>query len=500
MREPRICAVATGRTADEMRLAREATPEADMVELRLDFMERPDVAGVLEGRTKPVIATCRARWEGGHFSGSEPERRQILESALAHGVEYVDVEAAASFTPDLVRSTGGRRIVVSEHQFDSAPSDVAARFAALEATGAEVAKLAFRAGSLEDMLPLFDCSASQRERSASQRELPASHRENGNGRVVIAMGPAGLPSRILAARLGSLWTYVGDQVAPGQVSLTRLLEDFQFRRIAADAALYGVVGNPIVHSRSPIMHNAGFAALGLNATYVPLEARDAADFVRFARETGLRGASITTPFKVSLLPYFDEIEPLAHRVGAVNTLIVRDGKWIGANTDVEGFLAPLRNRIALAGARAVVLGSGGAARAVAVALADRGAHVTVCARRAEAARTIAALVNGEAGEFPPPPRSWDLLVNATTVGSTANPGNPLEDARPDGKIVYDLVYTPADTLLLKSARAAGCQTIGGIDMLIAQAERQFELWVGQRPPDALFRRASGLPVEISAQP
>jgi len=486
MREPRICAVATGRTADEMRLAREATPEADMVELRLDFMERPDVAGVLEGRTRPVIATCRASWEGGHFSGSEPERRQILEAALAHGAEYVDVEAAANFTPDLVRSTGGRRIVVSEHQFDSAPGDVAARFAALEATGAEVAKVAFRASSLEDMLPLFD--------------LPASQRENGHGRVVIAMGGAGLPSRILAARLGSLWTYVGDHVAPGQVSLTRLLEDFQFRRIAADAALYGVVGNPIVHSRSPIMHNAGFAALGLNATYVPLEARDAPDFVRFARETGLRGASITTPFKVSLLPYFDEIESLAQRVGAVNTLIVRDGKWIGANTDVEGFLAPLNKRIALASARAAVLGSGGAARAVAVALADRGAHVTVCARRLEAARTIATLVNGEAGEFPPPPRSWDLLVNATTVGSTANPGNPLEDTRPDGKIVYDLVYTPAETPLLKSARAAGCQTIGGIDMLIAQAERQFELWVGQRPPEALFRRASGLPVEISAQP
>ena len=233
-------------------------------------------------------------WEGGNFCGSEPDRRQILVSALAQGAVYVDVGAAASFTADLVRSTGGRRIVVSEHQFDSAPGDVAARFAALEATGAEVAKLAFRAGSLEDMLPLFD--------------LPASHRENGNGRVVIAMGGAGLPSRILAARLGSLWTYVGDHVAPGQVSLTRLLEDFQFRRIAADAALYGVVGNPIVHSRSPIMHNAGFAALGLNATYVPLEARDAADFVRFARETGLRGARISTPFKVSLLPYFDEIE------------------------------------------------------------------------------------------------------------------------------------------------------------------------------------------------
>ena len=476
MREPRICAVATGRTTDEMRLARDAAPEADMVELRLDYLERPDVARVLEGRTRPVIATCRARWEGGHFSGTEAERQRILESALEHGAEYVDVEAAAGFTSHILRQTGGRRIVVSEHQFDKPPADVAARFAALEATGAEVAKLAFSASSLEDMLPLFN--------------LPATDRGNGNGRVLIAMGGAGLPSRILAARLRSLWTYVGEQVAPGQVSLARLLEDFRFRRIGADAALYGVVGNPIVHSRSPIMHNAGFAALGLNATYVPLEARDAADFVRFARETGLRGASITTPFKVSLLPYVDEIEPLAQRVGAINTLIVRDGRWIGANTDVEGFLAPLTGKIRLDATRAAVLGSGGAARAVAVALADRGAKVTVCARRPDAARSIAALVNGETGDFPPPPRSWDLLVNATTVGSAANPGNPLDDVRPDGKLVYDLVYTPAETKLLKSARAAGCQTIGGIEMLVAQAERQFELWVGQRPPEALFRLIS----------
>jgi 3-dehydroquinate dehydratase/shikimate dehydrogenase len=313
------------------------------------------------------------------------------------------------------------------------------------------------------------------------------------------MGSVGMASRILSARLGNRWTYVGDEVAPGQLSMGRLLEDFCFRRIAPDAALYAVVGNPIAHSRSPSMHNAGFAALGVNAVYVPLEARDAQDFVRFARHTDLRGASITTPFKVSLLPYVDEIDPLVRRVGAINTLIVRDGRWLGANTDVDGFLAPLSGRIELKRARAAVLGSGGAARGVAVALADRGAHVTVCARQPEAARTIAGLVNGSVGEFPPPPGSWDLLVNATTAGSTANPGNPMKGVSVNGAMVYDLVYMPAETPLLKQARASGCQTIGGTEMLIAQAERQFELWTGRRPPDGLFRRASGLPLEASAQ-
>ena len=485
MPEPRVCAVVTGNTTDEIRRRRDAAGDADLVELRLDFVDRPDVPRILEGRQKPAIVTCRASWEGGRFAGTEEERRRILDSALACGAEYVDVEAAASFAADLVRSTGGRRVVISEHHFDRPPADVAGRVAALEARGAEVAKLAFRADCLEEMLPLFELSKAR----------PAA----GRGRVLIAMGRAGVASRVLAARLGSRWSYVGDEVAPGQLSPGRLLEDFQFRRIARDAELYGVVGNPIVHSRSPIMHNAGFAALGLNAVYVPLEAADAEDFVRFARAVNLRGASITTPFKVSLLPYVDEVDALAKRVGAINTLVVRGGRWIAANTDVDGFLEPLTGRIDLKHARATVLGSGGAARGVAVALADRGAAITISARRTDAAAPIAALVNGAAGAFPPPPRSWDLLVNATTVGSGANPGNPAGNARLDGKVVYDLVYAPRDTELLKSARAAGCQTIGGIEMLIAQAERQFELWTGRRPPVELFRRAAGVPVEASAQ-
>jgi 3-dehydroquinate dehydratase / shikimate dehydrogenase len=476
MRQPGLCAVVTGETTEEIRRGRDAVTDADFVELRLDFVDRPDVAGALQGRRTPAIVTCRAQWEGGRFSGAEEERRRMLESALALGAEFVDIEAAASFSADLIRSTGGRRIVLSEHRFDGPPEDVSARFAALESTGAEIAKLAFHADSLQEVLPLF--------------ELARARDSAGSGRVLIAMGSAGLASRVLASRLGSRWTYAGDGVAPGQLSIAQLLRDFRFRRIAADAAVYAVVGRPITHSRSPVMHNAGFAALGLNAVYLPLEARDPEDFVRFARGIGLRGASITTPFKVSLMPYLDDVDPLAARVGAVNTLIVRDGRWFGANTDVDGFLAPLAGRMRVRGTRASILGSGGAARAVAVALADRGAHVTVCARRSDAARAIADAVHGAVGQFPPRAGSWDLLVNATTAGSRGNPGNPMDGAALDGRLVYDLVYAPAETELLQQATASGCQTIGGMEMLIAQAERQFELWTGQAPPAGLFLNAS----------
>jgi 3-dehydroquinate dehydratase/shikimate dehydrogenase len=238
------------------------------------------------------------------------------------------------------------------------------------------------------------------------------------------------------------------------------------------------------------MHNAGFSALGLNAVYVPLQAADVEDFVTFARATKMAGASITAPFKVGMLTQVDEIDEMAGRVGAVNTLVVRQGRWFGANTDVDGFLAPLAGRMALKGARATVLGAGGAARAVAVALGSEGTAVTVCARQAPAAREVAALAGGTAGPWPPKPGSWDVLVNATTSGSRGPLDDPMDGVALDGEIVFDLVYAPARTPLLQRAAREGCLTIGGIEMLVAQAERQFEVWTGVRPPAGLFRAAA----------
>jgi shikimate dehydrogenase len=266
------------------------------------------------------------------------------------------------------------------------------------------------------------------------------------------------------------------------------LQDYQFRRIEADAALYAVVGNPVGHSLSPAMHNAGFEALGLNAVYVPLQAADADDFITFAKAEGLRGASITAPFKVALLSRVDDVEPLASRVGAINTIVVRDGRWFGANTDVHGFIAPLVGRMALKGTRAAVLGAGGAARAVAVALLEQGAAVSVCARRGDAARDVAEAAGARAGTFPPKPGSWDVLVNTIPLAEDSDE-SPMAGVALDGEIVFDLVYAPAETPLLAQARADGCMTIGGIEMLVAQAEKQFEMWTGQRPPAGLFQAA-----------
>lgn len=477
MRDPQLCVTVTATTMADLRQARDAAAQADIVELRLDGIDAPDALGAIEGRKRPVIVTCRAAWEGGAFRGSEEERERILTTALDAGAEYVDVEAAAAFAPRLLARHRGRGIVLSLHAFGDLPADLGNRARDMRAAGAEIVKIAIEAERLSDMIPLLALA-----------ECPVfSAPDDDNGHVLIAMGDAGVPSRVLAGRFGNRWTYAGHGVAPGQIAPGRMLSEFRFRRIRAEAAIYGVVGNPVMHSLSPVMHNAAFAALGLNAVYVPLQASDADDFVNFATAIGLRGASITAPFKVDMLSRVHDVDPLVRRVGAINALVIRDGRWTGMNTDVEGFLAPLAGRITLKGTRATVLGAGGAARAVAVALASQGAAVTVAARRPETAHDIAAIAGGTVGTWPPRPGSWDVLVNATPAGRD---GPPIPGLALDGEIVFDLVYVPAETPLLRAAREAGCLAIGGIEMLVAQAERQFELWTGQRPPAGLMRASA----------
>jgi 3-dehydroquinate dehydratase/shikimate dehydrogenase len=454
-----------------MRRARtQAEADADLVELRLDFMAKPDVDAALAGRQKPVVVTCRPVREGGRFDGPEEDRLRLLERAHQLGAEYIDLEWDAR-CDDLVRARGGRGLIVSRHDFTGTPANAAELLDGLRRTGAEIAKLSVMTGRLADLSALL--------------ALPQDDRS-----IVIGMGRAGMATRILAGRFGSRWTYAGHAVAPGQITARRLLQEFRFRRIRPDAAIYALLGRPAAHSLSPAMHNAGFEALGMNAAYVPIEADEVGEFRDFADAIDLRGASVTIPFKRDVMSLVHEMSPTASAAGAINTIAIRDGRWIGANTDGDGFLEPLKRRLAdLRDVHAVVLGAGGAARAVALALGSEGARVGISARRIEAAREVGRDIGAAVVDWPPPRHSWDVLVNATPVGSRAEPGNAYD--RPlDGRVVYDLVYDPDPTELMRAAADAGRMVIGGLEMLVAQAERQFELWTGQRPPSGLFKGAA----------
>lgn len=479
MPQPRLVVTVTAESMSVLRARRDAASRAaDLVELRLDGVRDIDVAGALADRRMPVIVTCRSQREGGRFDGPEDQRLAFLAEAARGGAEYVDVEWTADFAP-LVALRGGKGIVLSSHDFDGVPADLAGRWRAMRAAGVEIVKLAVMARRLGDNLRLLELGAGAEPGSA----------------VLLGMGLPGLPSRVLAGRFGSAWTYSGDGVAPGQLPAERMLTEFRFRQVTSATRVFGVVGNPIGHSLSPAMHNAAFSETGEDAVYLPFEAESADDFLCFARALGVAGASVTAPFKQALASAarYEAGDPAAS-LGAINTLKASTDGWLGRNADVEGFLAPLDARgIRLDGCRASVVGSGGAARAVAFAMVKRGATVTVHGRdlaRAEAAAAVAP--GGMATDGPVQAGEWDLLVNATPVGTwpgldeTPVPAGALVG----GRWVYDLVYNPRRTRLLADAAAAGCACVPGIEMLVAQAGRQFEWWTGKTAPHGSMRAAA----------
>ncbi len=469
-----ICATVLEPTMADLRVKRDqAAAGADLLELRLDGVDHPDVPGALQGRTRPAIVTCRPVWEGGQYTGPEGDRRALLAAAFDEGAEYVDLEWRAGFD-DLIARRRGAGIVLSMHDFDGVPADLESRVRAMLGTGAEVVKIAVMARRLTDCLPLLDLKL----------------RFSGARLILIAMGEAGLPTRVLAARFGSPWTYAGEGAAPGQVDVARLTHEFGVRRLTEQSAVYGIVGRPVHHSLSPAMHNAAFTDLGVDAVYLPLPAGDLAEFFAFARGIGLQGASVTTPFKIDVIGHIDHLDDRAARIGAVNTIVGRDGQWHGTNTDGEGLLSPLAG-LALVNVRATVLGTGGAARAAAVALRAAGATVTLAGRDAARARRVAAGIGVGGIARPVPPGSWDLLINATPVGThPETSATAFPEGTYDGSLAYDLVYNPPVTRFLHDAAAAGCRTIGGLDMLVAQAQGQTAWWLGIRPPDHVLRDAA----------
>lgn len=483
-----LCETVTGRSTADLITARDAAAAGDMLEVRLDGVADLDVAAVVRGARVPVLATCRPSWEGGRFEGSEEDRAAILERALALGAAYVDIEwrALRGLHGDTFRRVLARdpaRVVVSSHDFEGVPADLRPRVRDMRACGARFIKVAVTPSCLTEMLDLMDVAG-------------AGHA------VVVAMGDSGLPSRLLATRFGSRWTYAGNAVAPGQIPAGRMIREFRFRQIGPATRIFGVISTNALHSLSPAMHNAAFEAAGIDAVYVPLRAADFEDFITFAAAIGIEGASITIPFKLDALRAAAAADDLTRKVGAANTLRRAGSGWEATNTDVEGFLAPLDAALgrALGGRRAAVIGAGGSARAVVVALKARGALVTVHARRPERARVLADAHEVPVGSWPVPTGGWDVLVNCTPLGGAGLRDQspvPADALQAEGapaanheRVVYDLTYGPGDSRLIADAREAGFMTLDGLPMLVAQAERQFEWWTGRHPPQGLMREAA----------
>lgn len=268
---------------------------------------------------------------------------------------------------------------------------------------------------------------------------------------------------------------------------------YRVRNVTADTKVYGVLGRDVERSLSPVLHNRALEARGLDAVYVPLPAEALPPFLEALPALGLSGFSVTQPYKVDILPYLQEAEEPAALCGSVNTVVVHDGMLRGSTTDGTGVLVPLKKKIDVKGRNVVILGAGGAARAAALALTRKGAHVTVLARDLDKAEEVAAALGcgsgalHEAALFP-----WDILINATPVGSgkTANQTPLPAELHRAGSVVLDMIYDPLETRLLREARAAGCRTIDGLQMLLAQAVAQFETWTGLEAPVNVMKSAA----------
>lgn len=470
----RIVETVTATTMAELCAARDAATDADLVELRIDGVADIDVAAAVRGRRRqvPVIVTCRPEWEGGRFSGDEATRRRLLGQAVDAGADYVDVERRAGWVPNVDHAT--TRLIVSDHDFISIPEDLGDRVREMRRLGADVVKVAVTAAHISDVLVL--------------RRMAAAACAGGD-LVCIAMGEAGQLTRLLPERFGSCWTYGGD-AAPGQVAVRHLRDRYRVPATTDHTRIFGVAGAPIAHSASPAMHNAAYAAAGLDAIYVPVLAATVDDAVAVADALGFEGLSITAPLKTAWHTRADVTcdDEATRRLGVVNTVRRASGRWTAKNLDTAGFLDALDARgVALVGASVLVLGAGGAGRASAWAVAQRGANVVLCARRRDAAAPVAAALGVRATAWPPS-GSWDVVVNATPAG-TWPAVNDMPCAWDDltAQVAYDLVYNPEETAWLQRARATGAQVIGGLDMLVGQAARQFDWWMG-RPADTRVMR------------
>jgi 3-dehydroquinate dehydratase/shikimate dehydrogenase len=499
LRVPRLCvAIQATSPAELVERAEAALADSNFLEFRLDSLPKP--AAVLPKlkefltfrRDVTAIATCRRKPFGGHFAGSLASELEILLQAAESGCQIVDLEvesaegakpaALARFREGL--RSAGAALLMSFHDFTKTKGleQAAERIEAFEP---EFVKVVSTARSLADNLAVL--------KLIEEHSLSAQV-------VGIAMGEEGLVSRVLGPRAGAAFTFAsfadGAETAPGQVAARTLRELYRIDQLDRATHLFAVAGNPIAHSLSPLMHNTAFRKENVNAVLLPLKVRALGDLLKLVRELPLAGVAVTMPLKEEVLPHLANpvskgSVPLTHRIGSCNTLrIAADGKIVGFNTDVDGVVRPLEKRLKLKGARIAVLGAGGAARAAVFGLVAQGAEVFVVNRTHEKAVALARQAKAKSLKHELFAKNkFDVLINSTPCGMAGSKqAMPINESELNAGLVFDMVYNPLETPLLKLARQRGIPVITGLEMFVQQGARQFEIWTGKPAPEAEMMR------------
>jgi 3-dehydroquinate dehydratase/shikimate dehydrogenase len=458
--------------------------ETPFLEFRLDYLEKPLLAlpklkhFLSENTAVTAIATCRRAANGGKFAGNLAAEMEILTKAATSGFHIVDLELESTESLkkgelQKLRDTGVA-LIISHHDF-AATKDLDGIYKRIEPFHPDFIKIVPTAKTLTDNVTLMRFI----ERMDDHSNI-----------VGICMGDAGIISRVLGLRAGSAFTFAaataGEETGPGQIAARTLIETYRIDQVDAATKVYGVAGNPIRSSLSPIMMNTAFRRETVNAVYLALQANKLADLLKLVHEIPIQGISVTMPLKQEIMAHLEKTDPLSAKIGACNTVLrAQDGKLYGFNTDVAGITGPLEKRMSLRGSKALVLGAGGAARAAVFGLRDKGAEVFILNRTAETAQKLAKQSGAKTIKKDALAKApFDVIINATPVGMAGIKSTPLLEAKDlNTKLVFDLVYNPLETPLLRLARQQSIPIITGIEMFVQQGARQFEIWTGKPAPE-----------------
>jgi len=487
---PRIC-IALG-LPDVPTLLEHARREAEagelFLEFRLDYLTSPckgaeAIADFLEQFPDCIVlATCRRHQNHGRFNGSIEEQLAVLDLAVRKGAQAIDIEIeTAEVAQDKLGNFRGRTfVIVSYHNFEATPpmDTVVNRVMKVQSDGYKIVTTA-------------------RKPSDNVRVLAAAKALPKHKLVVLAMGELGFPTRVLSPVFGGIYTYAApmyaDGTAAGQVSSKYLRHLYRVEKLGKTAKIYGVIADPIRHSISPAVHNRAFQAKRVDAVYLPFLVSPAClrDFFSLAAKLPLSGFSVTIPHKQKIIRYLDVVDPLARRIGAVNTVWRKAGKWRGTNTDAAGVTGPLGRLLKIANASVLIAGNGGAARSAACALADAGAKISLVGRNPDRVRALSKVCGAEAlGKDQLHGRQFDVVVHATPLGMFPHVNECFFEDRIPGDVVFDMVYNPLETMLVKHAREQGKTVVPGLEMFIEQAVRQYEIWTGDTAPRSVMQKAA----------
>jgi 3-dehydroquinate dehydratase/shikimate dehydrogenase len=482
LRLPRVCLAVTG--SDPIELIEKAEGlirDNTFLEFRLDYLSRPALAlpkikRFTEYHPQVVaIATCRRKASGGRFRGSMASQLELLGKAAVAGCHLLDIElqTAAKCKPEQLQRLRNRAaLILSYHDFRGTKR-LEETLDKMVAISADYYKIVSTATTLYDNVTMMKFL----EKRSDKHSL-----------IGLCMGEQGIISRVLGVRAGSVFTFASvspdEKTAPGQVTAQDLRNTYRIEQVDAATRVYGVAGDPVVHSLSPAIMNTALRRENVNGVYLALHAKALKDLLACVRDIPIHGLSITMPYKEAILKHLDNTDSHTTKIGACNTVVrAQDGKLYGFNTDAAGVVRPLEQRITLEKAKILVLGAGGAARAAVFGLKERGAEVYILNRSVGLAKKLAHRAHARVIKRADLKKlAFDVIINATPVGMGNTRESPLNENEIKARYVFDMIYDPPETRLMKLAKAQGAQVIPGIEMFVHQAARQFEIWTGKPAP------------------